>query len=49
MTLSIVARCPSTGQFGVAAATGTPGVGTLLTWAQPRGGPWTSRSIRCGT
>lgn len=35
MTLSIVARCPETGQMGIAAATGIPGVGKLLTWAQP--------------
>lgn len=38
MTLSIVARCPDTGQVGVAAATGTPGVGKLLTWARARVG-----------
>ncbi|QBI20317.1 DUF1028 domain-containing protein [Egibacter rhizosphaerae] len=38
MTLSIVARCPETGQLGIAAATGTPGVGKLLTWAEPHAG-----------
>lgn len=36
MTFSIVARCPDSGQFGVGAVTGTPGVGTLLTWARRR-------------
>lgn len=35
MTLSIVARCPGTGQFGVAAATAVPAVGKLLTHAAP--------------
>ncbi|MPZ89598.1 MAG: DUF1028 domain-containing protein [Nitriliruptorales bacterium] len=34
MTFSIVVRCERTGHFGVAAVTGTPGVGTLLTWAK---------------
>jgi uncharacterized Ntn-hydrolase superfamily protein len=34
MTFSIVARCDRTGHLGVAAVTGTPGVGQLLTWAQ---------------
>jgi len=33
MTFSIVARCPRTGQFGVAAATAMPAVGKLLTHA----------------
>lgn len=33
MTFSAIARCPRTGQLGVGAVTGTPGVGTLLTWA----------------
>ncbi|GAB6060575.1 DUF1028 domain-containing protein [Desulfonatronum parangueonense] len=36
MTLSIVAHCPRTGQFGVAAATAMPAVGKLLTHAAPR-------------
>jgi uncharacterized Ntn-hydrolase superfamily protein len=35
MTFSIVARCPRSGQFGVAAATGVPAVGKLLTHAAP--------------
>lgn len=34
MTFSIVARCARTGQLGVAAITGTPGVGQLVTWAE---------------
>jgi uncharacterized Ntn-hydrolase superfamily protein len=34
MTLSVVARCADSGMLGVAAVTGTPGVGKLLTWAQ---------------
>lgn len=33
MTFSIVARCPCTGQFGVAAATAMPAVGKLLSHA----------------
>ncbi|MHA6492707.1 DUF1028 domain-containing protein [Pseudomonas borbori] len=33
MTFSIVARCPRTGQFGVAAATAMPAVGKLLSHA----------------
>jgi uncharacterized Ntn-hydrolase superfamily protein len=33
MTFSIVARCPRSGQFGVAAATAMPAVGKLLTHA----------------
>lgn len=33
MTFSIVARCPRSGQFGIAAATGVPAVGKLLTHA----------------
>lgn len=33
MTMSIVARCPETGQFGVGAATAMPAVGKLLTHA----------------
>jgi uncharacterized Ntn-hydrolase superfamily protein len=38
VTFSLVARCPHTGQFGVGAVTGTPGVGKLLTWARRRTG-----------
>lgn len=34
MTLSIVARCADTGMLGIAAMTGTPGVGKLLAWAE---------------
>ncbi|MDF2095269.1 DUF1028 domain-containing protein [Aquibaculum arenosum] len=34
MTFSIVARCPRSGQFGIAAATAMPAVGKLLTHAQ---------------
>ncbi|MBA1273825.1 DUF1028 domain-containing protein [Stutzerimonas azotifigens] len=36
MTFSIIARCPRTGQFGVAAATAMPAVGKLLTHAAAR-------------
>ena len=38
MTLSIVAHCERTGQLGVAAVTGLPGVGKLLSWADARVG-----------
>ncbi|MET0344366.1 MAG: DUF1028 domain-containing protein [Polyangiales bacterium] len=38
MTLSIVARCERTGQFGVAAMTAVPGVGTYLVNAAARTG-----------
>ncbi len=38
MTFSIVARCSTTGQLGVAAVTAVPAVGKLLTWAAPRAG-----------
>ncbi|MCW3149372.1 DUF1028 domain-containing protein [Stutzerimonas stutzeri] len=38
MTFSIIARCPRTGQFGVAAATAMPAVGKLLTHAAARVG-----------
>lgn len=38
MTISIVARCPKTGAFGVAATTGVPAVGKLLTHARPKVG-----------
>ena len=34
MTFSLIARCPDTGLFGVAAATAVPAVGKLLTHAQ---------------
>lgn len=34
MTFSLIARCPQTGLFGVAAATAVPAVGKLLTHAQ---------------
>lgn len=38
MTFSAVVLCPRTEQLGVAAMTGTPGVGQLLTWALRRVG-----------
>lgn len=38
MTLSIIARCARTGQFGVAATTSVPAVGKLLAHAAPRVG-----------
>lgn len=44
MTFSISARCPQTGKFGVAAVTGTPGVGKLLTWARRRTGAVATQS-----
>lgn len=44
MTISTVARCPRTGQLGVAALTGTPGVGTLLAWALRRVGAVATQS-----
>jgi uncharacterized Ntn-hydrolase superfamily protein len=34
MTFSLIARCPNTGMFGIAAATAVPAVGKLLTHAQ---------------
>ena len=33
MTFSMIARCPRSGQFGVAAATAMPAVGKLLSHA----------------
>ena len=36
MTISIIARCPKTGEFGIAAATAVPAVGKLLTHALPK-------------
>lgn len=44
MTFSTVARCERTGQLGVAAVTGTPGVGTLLAWALRRVGAIATQS-----
>jgi uncharacterized Ntn-hydrolase superfamily protein len=38
MTLSIIARCPHTGELGIAAATSVPAVGKLLCYAWPRTG-----------
>lgn len=38
MTFSIIAQCPRTQAFGIAAATGMPGVGKLLTHARARVG-----------
>ncbi len=38
MTFSIIARCPESGQFGVAAATALPAVGKLVTHAYARAG-----------
>jgi uncharacterized Ntn-hydrolase superfamily protein len=38
MTFSLIARCSSTGMYGVAAATAMPAVGKLLTHAHPRTG-----------
>ncbi|WP_158044121.1 DUF1028 domain-containing protein [Skermanella pratensis] len=38
MTFSIVARCPRTCEVGIAAVTGMPGVGKLLTHAAPGAG-----------
>lgn len=44
MTFSAVALCPRTGQLGVAAVTGMPGVGKLLTWARRRVGAIATQS-----
>lgn len=38
MTFSIIAKCPETGQVGLAATTAMPAVGKLLTHARPRVG-----------
>ena len=38
MTFSIVARCPQSGHFGIAAVTALPAVGKLVTHAHPRAG-----------
>lgn len=45
MTLSIVARCPRTRQFGVAAATEMPAVGKLLSHAFPRYGAFATQAL----
>lgn len=45
MTLSIVARCPRTRQFGVAAATEMPAVGKLLSYAYPRYGAVATQAL----
>lgn len=44
MTFSVVALCPRTGQLGVAAVTGMPGVGKLLSWALRRVGAVATQS-----
>jgi uncharacterized Ntn-hydrolase superfamily protein len=44
MTFSIVARCARTGQVGVGAATGMPGVGKLLTYARAGNGAVATQS-----
>jgi uncharacterized Ntn-hydrolase superfamily protein len=36
-TFSIAARCPRTGDFGVAVATARPAVGSIVPWASRRG------------
>jgi len=36
-TFSIVARCPRTGDFGVAVATAQPAVGAVVPWVSARG------------
>lgn len=38
MTFSVIARCPNSGEFGVAAATAEPAVGKLLTHARAGAG-----------
>jgi uncharacterized Ntn-hydrolase superfamily protein len=45
MTLSIVARCARTRQFGIAAATEMPAVGKLLTHAFPRYGAFATQAL----
>ncbi len=47
MTFSIVARCPRTGQFGVAAATAMPAIGKLLTHAAAHVGAVASAGQLC--
>ena len=46
MTFSIVARCPRTGQFGVAAATAMPAVGKLLSHAVAGAGALATQARR---
>ena len=45
MTFSIVARCPRTGQFGVAAATAMPAVGKLLSHAAAGAGAVATQAL----
>jgi uncharacterized Ntn-hydrolase superfamily protein len=45
MTLSIIARCETTGQFGIAAATAVPAVGKLLTHARPGAGAVATQAL----
>lgn len=44
MTFSVVGRCARSGQLGVGAVTGTPGVGQLVTWARARVGAVATQS-----
>ena len=45
MTLSIVAKCPRTNQFGVAAATEMPAVGKFLSYAYPGFGAFATQAL----
>lgn len=45
MTFSIVARCPQTGHFGIAAVTALPAVGKLVTHAHPRAGAVATQAL----
>ncbi len=45
MTFSIVARCPHTGHFGIAAVTALPAVGKLVTHAHPRAGAVATQAL----
>ncbi|MCC5976610.1 MAG: DUF1028 domain-containing protein [Salinarimonas sp.] len=45
MTFSIVARCPLTGQFGIAAVTALPAVGKLVTHAHPGAGAVATQAL----
>ena len=48
MTLSIVAKCPRSRQFGVAAATEMPAVGKFLSYAFPAFGACATQAPKAG-
>lgn len=45
MTFSIVARCPQSGHFGIAAVTALPAVGKLVTHAHPHAGAVATQAL----